>query len=393
MKIGPATLVTAAFIGPGTVTVCTLTGFSHGYTMLWALLLAIVIAVILQEMAARIGVITQAGLGESLRKNLHGLPARITGFGLIISAIVIGNAAYEAGNIAGAALGVDVILPFSTATLKPTNLVIGLGAFFLLFFGGYKSLEKTLIGIVAFMAICFVVTVFMVKPPIALVVVGMFKPTSGPNDILPIIAIVGTTVVPYNLFLHSSSVAKRWKRPEDLRAARIDNLFSIAIGGIISLSIMIVAAASASVISQVGNAGDLAVGLAPLFGDFAKYAIALGLLAAGLSSAITAPLAAAYAVTGLFPNHPPLFRWTWMTILAVGTLFSTFDFNPISIIRFAQVANGLLLPIVVGFVLWLVNHSPVMGKYKNNAWQNTLGFMVLLVTLLLSYRTFNNLLS
>ena len=103
---GPSTLVTAAFIGPGTLTVCTLSGASFGYTLLWVLLFATIATIILQEMTARLGLITQKGLGEAIRSQIENSLARSVAVLLIFTAIIVGNAAYEAGNISGAVLGI-----------------------------------------------------------------------------------------------------------------------------------------------------------------------------------------------------------------------------------------------------------------------------------------------
>ena len=109
-SIGPGTWVTAAFIGPGTVTVCTLAGVQFGYTLLWALIISVIACVILQEMAARLGVVTQKGLSEILTSQFENEIAKNALIILILSAIAIGNAAYEAGNISGGVLGVNTLL-------------------------------------------------------------------------------------------------------------------------------------------------------------------------------------------------------------------------------------------------------------------------------------------
>ncbi len=106
-SIGPATLVAAAFIGPGTITVCTLAGAGYGYSLLWALLFSVITTIVLQEMAARLGFVTKNGLGEALRSQLSHPILRNFAIILVLSAIVLGNAAYEAGNISGAVLGLQ----------------------------------------------------------------------------------------------------------------------------------------------------------------------------------------------------------------------------------------------------------------------------------------------
>ncbi|MDP5207849.1 divalent metal cation transporter, partial [Alishewanella sp. SMS9] len=123
-----------------------------------------------------------------------------------------------------------------------------------------------------------------------------------------------------------------------------------------------------------------------VFGAAATYLMALGLLAAGLSSAITAPLAAAYALRGLLQLSPQWFRLSWLLIILVGMLVSSLGLKPLSIIWFAQVANGILLPIITLCLLLAVNSS-LLGTYRNSLRQNVLGAAVFAATLLLSGRT------
>ena len=115
---------------------------------------------------------------------------------------------------------------------------------------------------------------------------GMFVPRLPEKSLLTIIGLIGTTVVPYNLFLHASLVKERWNKKEDLSSAKKDTIISIILGGLVSMAIIISAAAIQT--TNITNAADLAKGLAPLYGEFAKYFLALGLFAAGITSAITA---------------------------------------------------------------------------------------------------------
>lgn len=389
-NIGPGPLVAAAFIGPGTVTVCTIAGVNFGFALLWAMALSIFATVILQEMAARLGVVSQKGLSEIIRQEIkHPI---LKGFVilLIISAIVIGNAAYEAGNISGGALGMQVlfgnpIVEVGTINLNLTTIIIGVIAFILLYSGNYKLLERALVLLVILMSLAFLVTALLTKPDILAIFKGVFVPSFPDKSILTIIGLIGTTVVPYNLFLHASLAKTKWKEKSDLGFARKDTIIAVVLGGIVSMCIII----SASAISEqeIANASDLAKGLEPLFGSFAKYFLAIGLFAAGITSAITAPLAAAYVTSGCLGWESNLksakFKTVWITILALGVLFSSIGFKSIEIIKFAQVANGLLLPVIAGFLLWVMNKSAVLGTYKNSKLQNVIGVIILLITVFL----------
>lgn len=386
-KIGPGVLVAAAFIGPGTVTACTLAGVTFGYALLWAMLLSVLATIVLQEMSARLGIVTQKGLADVIKEELKTPWVRNTVVGIILGAIVIGNAAYEAGNIGGATLGMEAI--FGTAYLSYYPWVIGICAFVLLYIGNYKVLEKVLVSLVIVMSISFLVTAIITRPNLIEILKGLFVPTVPQESILTIIALVGTTVVPYNLFLHASLVREKWKSVDDLKAVKRDTFISIAVGGLVSMAIMIAATTIQG--NEVKNVMDLAQSLEPLYGNAAKYFMGIGLFAAGVTSAITAPLAAAYVANSCFGWKVGLkhrkFKLVWIIILALGVIFMSFGIKPIEIIRFAQIANGILLPLIAIFLVWVVNRTSVMDKYKNTLLQNVFGVIIIALTILLGAKS------
>tara|TARA_R110002167_G_scaffold2972_8_gene14427 strand:- start:159 stop:1352 length:1194 start_codon:yes stop_codon:yes gene_type:complete len=386
-KLGPGVLVAAAFIGPGTVTACTLAGVNFGFSLLWAMLLSIIATYVLQEMSARLGIITQKGLADVIKQELSNPWIRNSVITLIFSAIIIGNASYEAGNIGGATLGMEALFGLSYSKLYP--VILGLAAFLLLFFGNYKALEKVFIFLVLIMSLSFVMTALLTQPNLWELVKGLFVPSIPEDGILTIIALVGTTVVPYNLFLHAALVSEKWKSEKDLKLAKRDTLVSIILGGLVSISIIISAAAIKS--TEVNNVLDMAKALEPLYGSAALYFMGIGLLAAGITSAITAPLAAAYVANSCFGWKAEFkdakFRAIWILILVLGVVFLSFGIKPIEIIKFAQITNGLLLPIIAIFLLWVVNRVGVMGKYKNTLLQNCIGLAIILLSILLGAKS------
>jgi NRAMP (natural resistance-associated macrophage protein)-like metal ion transporter len=389
-NIGPGTLIAAAFIGPGTVTLCTLAGVNFGFNLLWAMLLSIIATIVLQEMAARLGIISQKGLSEVIREEIKIPFLKQCVTVLILSSIVVGNASYEAGNISGGVLGLETIfgelgMDVGSYSINLMSLVIGIIAFVLLYIGNYKFLEKALISLVLLMSFSFVVTAIVTKPDIFAILKGLFIPKFPEKSLFTVIGLIGTTVVPYNLFLHASLVKERWKTKEDLVFARKDTIISIILGGLVSMAIIISAAAIP--FKDITNAADLAKGLAPLYGEFAKYFLALGLFAAGITSAITAPLAAAYVAKGCLGWQGNLksksFRIVWMVVLFLGVFFSSIGIKPIEIIKFAQVANGMLLPLIAGILLWIMNKKNVLGSLVNTKTQNILGLLILAITIFL----------
>ena len=389
-KLGPGVLVAAAFIGPGTITACTIAGVGFGYELLWAMLLSILATIILQEMSARVGVITQKGLAEVIREQLEVSWLRYFVMGTILSAIVIGNTAYEAGNISGATLGLQVLMGENNTSIYPW--IIGVIAFLILYLGSYKTLEKVFISLVLLMSVSFLLTAILTKPNMKEVLAGLFIPIIPKNSLINIIALVGTTVVPYNLFLHASLVREKWNSTEDLPSVRRDTFLSIGLGGLISIAIIISAAAISS--TEVKDALDLAKGLEPLYGQSAKYLMGIGLFAAGITSAITAPLAAAYVANSCFGWNAKItdlrFRIVWMLVLLIGVISLSFGMRPIVIIQFAQVANGLLLPIIGIILIWIVNKASVLGNYKNSIWLNISAFIIIILVMVLGAKSILN---
>ncbi|NNF22999.1 MAG: Nramp family divalent metal transporter [Saprospiraceae bacterium] len=383
---GPSTLVAAAFIGPGTLTTCTMAGVESGYTLLWAMLFSVIATIILQEMSARLGFLTREGLGEALN---HQFPSGISKwivFFLVISAILIGNAAYESGNLSGGIMGFELLLGEHLAW----PLILGILAFILMFFGKYKWVEKILIGLVIVMSLCFLITAIIVQPDLSAVFSG-FVPGHFKSHYLLIMGLIGTTVVPYNLFLHASTISKKYDKDDSLKDIRIENNVSIILGGTISMLIIITAAASADQIDNVTSAKDLALQLEPLFGNHAKSLMGIGLIAAGFSSALTAPLAAAYAIKGLFRidenEDGKIFRLIWIIVLLTGVIVSMSGIKPILIIKFAQIMNAILLPFVAVFLVWICNKQEILGSHQNKIVQNIAAVMVLILTSLLSIKT------
>ncbi|HEY5688714.1 MAG TPA: Nramp family divalent metal transporter [Yeosuana sp.] len=393
-NIGPGPLVAAAFIGPGTVTVCTLAGAGFGYALLWAMLFSIIATIVLQEMSARLGIITQKGLAETIREEIKNPFLKSLIVILILSAIVVGNAAYEAGNISGGVLGLETVfgspkLKLGDFLINSYSLVIGLIAFVLLYIGNYKVLEKTLIGLVIIMSFSFLITAIVTKPDVMTVLKGLFNFEAPKGSLLTIIGLIGTTVVPYNLFLHSYLVKEKWQEKADLKFAVRDTYIAVVLGGIVSMSIIISAAAIQS--KDINSAADLAQALEPLFGSNSKYFLGMGLFAAGITSAITAPLAAAYVANGCLGWNTGLrsikFRFVWVFILGLGVLFSSIGFKSIEIIKFAQIANGLLLPLIAGILIWIMNKSSILGDNKNTKIKNIIGLLILAVTMFLGAKS------
>ncbi len=385
-NLGPGLIVAAAFIGPGTVTTASKAGADYGFTLLWAIVFSVLAAMVLQEMSARLGVVSREGLGEALRTTFDNIAVKVIAIILVIGAITVGTAAFEGGNLTGAALALNAVFGGSQALWASLVAVIAAG---LLATGSYRTVERVLVWLVVLMGIVFLVTAIMVTPSLGDLFAGL-APTIPSGSVLTVIALIGTTVVPYNLFLHAASVQDKWGEdvPTDraVAEARLDTRISVGLGGLVTIAVLTTAAAALfSTGRGVESAADMAAALEPLLGESAKYFFAFGLLAAGVTSSVTAPLAAAYATAGAFgwkrDLADPKFKAIWALIILVGVTFAILGSSPTELIVFAQAANGLILPIVAVFLLVVMNRKDLLGKHVNTVGANIVGGIVVLVAI------------
>jgi Mn2+/Fe2+ NRAMP family transporter len=241
------------------------------------------------------------------------------------------------------------------------------------------------------MGVSFFITVIIVKPDFSGIMKG-FVPVIPPDSMLLVLALLGTTVVPYNLFLHSSTILKKWKGKQDMRLMRKDTYLSIGLGGVITASIIVTAAAAFFLQKEgIKTPADLAVQLTPLYGKLAKLFFGIGLFSAGLSSAITAPYAAAWTASGLFgwekKEENRRFRVVFLAVILFGAVVSILALKPLQMIVLAQVTNAVLLPVVALFIVYLLNKKEV-GEYKNRLLQNILFVIVFIIIVLINLKKF-----
>lgn len=335
-------------------------------------------------MTGRLSLGSGKDLAQALREFPHHNLTRWLFVILTFSSITLGCAAYEAGNIVGGAMGLNLITPLPQ---KFWVIIISLAAFFTLNQKKYQLVEKILISLVGVMSVSFILTMIIIKPDLTRIFRGYLP--SFPSGSLPLIlALIGTTIVPYNLFLHSSAVRKKWATSADLSLVKKDLILSISLGGIISSAIVITSASAFFEQGQTLESGaQMAWQLKPLFGSLAQILFGLGFFAAGMTSAITAPYAAAFASTGILGidanKKPQIFRFFWLLVLSVGLFVSLLNLKPLGVIVVAQMTNGLILPVASLSLLFVLNNHQYMGRLKNNLTQNIIGAMVTLVVTIL----------
>ena len=365
-SLGPGFVIVGSFIGPGTVTSCTLAGATYGFTLFWCVVFSVIAVIVMQGMAARIGIITQEGLAENMKHDFADRPLlRNILCGLVIIAITIGGLAYMGGDLTGTAMGASALTGVPTRIMAP---ILGVIVLIVLLFVGdaVKYLEKLLSVCVTLMAIVFLMTMLIVRPDFGELLRGCI-PTVPKGGLMTCLSLIGTTVVPYNMFLHAASAQRTWHTKEELPLCMFGTTVPMIIGGVITGSIMITSAVVMRGMS-VNNAMDMAVQLEGTLGRFAQPFMALGLLSAGISSALCSPISVSYVLAGLFDwktdGSDKRFLGTSAIILIVGIIISAIGTNPLALIMTAQAVNGIALPVVVGVTLYLASRQRIMGEYK-----------------------------
>jgi len=373
-------VIAAAFIGPGTVTTAAAAGASHGFALLWALVFSTVACVVLQEASGRLTVVSGQTLGQVLRTRYSASVRGLLLLALVLGAILLGCAAYEAGNILGGVAGAVMATGWSAT---PLTLLSGAVAAALLWSQAPRRVARLLSAIVAIMGVAFLVTAWRVGPPILDVIRGSFVPSLPAGSGVLVLGLIGTTVVPYNIFLGSGLAGG-----QKLGELRLGLALAVGLGGLISMGILIVGSAVEGPFSFEA----LAVVLSSELGGWASKLFALGLLGAGLSSAITAPLAAAITARGVLSRGTSDTRWgvrswryraIWIGVLLAGVGFGISDVRPIPVIILAQALNGVLLPVVAVFLFVAVNDRDLLEDHANGPFSNVLMGVVVALSLLL----------
>jgi len=377
-------VISAAFIGPGTVTTAASSGAHFHFSLIWALVFSTTACLILQEASARLTIISGKTLGQALKTHFPSGIKKIFTVLVIVGAILLGCAAYEAGNILGGVAGFSLISDISRENI---TLLMGMFAVLLLWFGNTRYIAQLLGGLVALMGLAFLATALMLQPSFPAILSASFIPSSPEGSGLYILGLIGTTVVPYNLFL-GSGLAVGAK----IKDMRFGLSIAIIFGGIISIAVLIVGTS----VSGQFSFQALAAALSSKLGQWAGIFFAVGLLAAGFSSAITAPLAAAITARSIFENGNQKewhetgwkYRSIWMAVLLTGVVVGISGFKPIPIIIVAQALNGVLLPMVAIFLFLMINNRKLMGNTDINGALSNI-FMVLIVLTCVLLGTFN----
>jgi Mn2+/Fe2+ NRAMP family transporter len=399
-------LIFLAVLGPGIITAnvdndaggiytYSVAGAKFGYSLLWTLLPITVALIVVQEMVARMGVVTGKGLADLIREE-YGFRTTFILMMLLLAAD-LGNTIAE---FAGLASGMSVF-GVTRYIAVPLGAVL---VWALVVKGTYRFVEKVFLAACVFY-VAYPISCFLAHPNWSAAVVSTLKPSFqfSAGYFYMLTGVVGTTIAPWMQFYLQSAVVEKGIKVKDYLYSRWDVMVGCIITDVVAFFIIVACAATIYISGnrQINDAADAALALRPLAGHAASALFAFGLCNASLFSACILPLATAYYVCeGLGMeagvnkrfHEAPTFYWLYTTLIGLGALavMVLSEAKQIPIILLSQVANGILLPFVLIFMLRLVNRDDLMGKHKNSrlfnniAWASCVVMIALTVLLVVS---------
>ncbi len=384
--VGPGIITANVDNDAGGITTYSVAGARYGYSLLWMLGLVALALIIVQEMSARLGVVTGKGLADLIRENMG---VRATTF--IIGVLLIANLANTVSEFAGVAAAMEI---FGVNKLISVPLV-AFGVWLLIVKANYKIVERVFL-IASAIYLSYVASGFMANPPWYQVAQATITPSFQLNAgyVTIFITVIGTTIAPWMQFYQQASIVDKGLKISDYTYERIDVIVGSVFAVMVAAFITIACAATIYANHQtIKTAEDAALALAPLAGDNAATLFALGLLNASIFSAAILPLSTAYVVCEAFGwesgvsrdwKEAPVFFAIYTTFIVLGAGIILFPFpSLIQAMLDSQTLNGVLLPVILIAMLKLINDERLMGQYVNGRLFNVLawGTVVILIAL------------
>lgn len=379
MKKPPSTLssvilwsvISAAFIGPGTVTTSVTAGSNYGLSLLWTVTFATFGCIALQELSARITIASGLTFGQSLLKKFGPGNGRALQW-IVGGSVVLGCAAYEAGNILGATAGLSLMTGMSNTML---TIIVTVVSGVVLWFKGKDWISNLMMLLVVIMGVAFAALAFSQDFTIVDLAVSTVTPTIPVGSEMIVLGLIGTTIVPYNIFI-GSGISKGQTIP----LMRVGLSVSVAIGGAITAAILIAGIS----IKGFNSFEEIAAAMSAQVGTWGEYALALGLFAAGFSSAITSPYAAALIAETVFGfTDKWKIRIVWGLVLLTGFAFGISGVKPIPVILAVQALNGLILPLITMYLIIIINDETIVPPNQAHGLRYNLVLMIILLAVVL----------
>lgn len=387
--LGPGFITANVDNDPGGILTYSQAGAKFGYLLLWTLIPTLIALIIIQEMAARMGAVTGKGLSDLIREEFG---FRATFFAMIVLSIAdFGNIVSE---FSGLALGMDLFHVLKWISVPVGALLIWL----LVVRGRYRKVEMILIAF-SMIYFAYAFSAAMAHPDWTRALREMVLPTGIQFHgayLIMVIGLIGTTITPWMQFYLQASVVEKGIGKKEYGMSRWDVISGCFITEVVSFFIIVACAATLYVHGHhdVDNIAQVAQALAPLAGRYAALLFAIGLVNAALLSAAILPLATAYNVCeGLgfergidkrFSEAPAFYGLYTFLIVAGAGLVLIPHLPLVQVILYSQVANGILLPVVLVFMLKLINREDVMGEYRNGWWANAIAWATSVIIVVLT---------
>lgn len=390
--MGPGIVTATADNDAGGIATYAIVGASQGYRMLWMLFLITFSLGIVQEMSARMGAVTGKGLSDLIREEFG---VKMTFFAMVV--LLIANIATTVAEFAGIAASMEIFGLSKYLTVPLMAILIWV----LVVKGSYRNVERAFL-ILSLVFGTYVVSGFLARPDWREVFDGMFVPSFRlePNYVLLFIATIGTTITPWMQFFLQSAVVDKGVNVRDYPYTRLDVFFGAFVTDFVAFFIIV---STAAALFQHGitinTAKDAALALQPLAGRYSAALFALGLFGASTLAAAVLPLSTAYAVCEAFGwesgidntfQDAPIFFTLYTALIVIGAgIVLIPKVSLMFIMLLSQDVNGILLPVILIFMLLLVNNKRIMGKYTNGpvfntvAWVTVVGVILLTVLLLI----------
>jgi len=386
--LGPGIITGNVDNDAGGITTYSVIGARFGYSMLWMLVVITFTLAMIQEMSARMGVVTGKGLADLIRERFG---IRVTM--VIMLLLVFTNLANTMGEFAGVA-GASSILGLNRFIAIP---VVAFSVWLLVVKGSYRAVEKILL-VFCVLFLTYVISAFMAHPDWGVVAKSTVVPSfqMDPEFISLFIATIGTTIAPWMQFYQQSSVAEKAIALKHYRYEALDTYVGSFLTNFVSFFIVVACASTLFVAGvRVNTAAEAAGALAPLAGKYASTLFAVGLINASIMAAGVLPLSTAYSVAEAFGwesgvgksfREAPLFYglYTALIVVGAGTIMFVPESKLIGIMLFSQAANGVLLPLILVLMLKLVNDKSLMGEYVNSRGKNIVVWAQAIVMIILA---------
>lgn len=385
--LGPGIITSNVDNDAGGITTYSLAGAYYGYSLLWSLIPITIALIVIQEMCARMGVVTGKGLADLIRENFG---VRLTFF--IMIALVLANLGNIMAEFAGIAAGSE-IFGVSRYISVPLSAIF---VWWLVVKGTYKSVEKVFL-IACLFYVSYILSGLLANPPWREVLMETVTPSfqADTPHLLMLIGLVGTTIAPWMQFYLQASVVEKGIKTEDYRYSRLDVIFGGIVVAIVAYFIIVTCAATIHAHGiKIESAADAAVALSPLAGHYSSWLFAFGLLNASLFAASILPLSTSFYVCEAFGwdsgvnkrfNEAPQFYGLYTILIVVGAGVILYPDAPLlNIMLISQVINGILLPFILISMLLLINNKKIMGNYVNSMAWNAITWVTSMVMIFLT---------